>query len=48
MRYDTRHGVLTLFSLETYNLNSLASQLKRLFDLVTIGILLTGSRSLHY
>jgi len=33
-----RHGVFTLFSLETYNLYSIASQLKRLFDPVTIGI----------
>jgi len=37
-RYDTRHGVLTLFSLESYNLYSIASQLKRLFDPMTIGI----------
>jgi len=50
MRYDTRHGVLTLFSLETYNLYSIASQLKCLFDPVTIGISLAGSypRSLYY
>jgi len=34
----TRHGVLTLFSLETYNLYSITSQLKRLFDPVTISI----------
>jgi len=37
-RYDTRHGVLILFSLETYNLYSIASQVKRLFDPTTIGI----------
>jgi len=37
-RYDTRHGALILFSLETYNLYSIASQLKRLFDPMTIGI----------
>jgi len=40
--WHTRHGVLTLFSLETYNLYSIASQLKRLFDPVTIGISHTG------
>jgi len=38
MRYDTCHGVLTLFSLETYNLYYIASQLKRLFDPVTFSI----------
>jgi len=37
-RYDTRHGVLILFSLETYNLYSIASQRKHLFDPKTIGI----------
>jgi len=41
-RYDTRHGVLILFSLETYNLYSIASQLKRLFDPTTFGISPTG------
>jgi len=41
-QYDTRHGVLTLFSLETYNLYSIASQLKRQFDAVMIGISPTG------
>jgi len=41
-RYDTRHGVLILFSLETNNLHSIASQLKRLFDPTTIGILRPG------
>jgi len=41
-RYDTRHGVFILFSLETYNLYSIASQLKRLFDPTTFGISLPG------
>jgi len=37
-RYCTRHGLLIL-SLETYNLYSIASQLKRAIDPVTSGIL---------
>jgi len=45
-RYDTRHGVLILFSHETYNnLYLIASQLKRLFDPMTIGISPPGVRS---
>jgi len=38
MTLVTRHMVLILFWLETYNLYSIASQVKRLFDPVTIGI----------
>jgi len=38
MRYDTCHGVMILFSIETYNLYSIVSQLKRLIDPMTIGI----------
>jgi len=34
-----------MFSLETYNLYSIASQLKRLFDPMTIGISRTGDLS---
>jgi len=37
-RYCTRHGAFTLLSLETYNLYSIASQLKRLCDPVTSAI----------
>jgi len=37
------HGVLLLFSLETSNLYSIASKLKRLFDPMTICISPTGS-----
>jgi len=33
-----RHGLLIPFSLETYNLYSIAIQLKRLFDPTTFGI----------
>jgi len=44
VRYDPRHGVLILFSLETYNLYSIDIyiyiyiQLKRPFDPMTFGI----------